>query len=236
MTIWRETECISCGQTVLDLKFAENSHPPLCKNCSSEGKSQSTSGLQAGKAEVTRISIRDKNAVSKFNHSFFDLYRRLNNHGQTPLVFCIGSDRSTGDALGPLVGSRLKSSSDFKIPLMGTLEEPVHATNLKKQLSHAQNKYHHPFIIAIDASLGSSRHVGTIALKEGPLHPGSGVKKDLPAVGNMNIIGVVNISGFMEFQVLQSTRLNLVMKIVEIITRGLSTSLRNINLKASSSL
>ena len=48
-------------------------------------------------------------------------------------VVCIGTDRSTGDALGPLVGSRLTEwrSVRDRIRVVGTLDEPVHAGNLR---------------------------------------------------------------------------------------------------------
>ena len=50
-----------------------------------------------------------------------------------PIVFiCIGSDRSTGDALGPLIGEKIKFLSKNNIFIYGTLEETVHAGNLKE--------------------------------------------------------------------------------------------------------
>lgn len=44
-------------------------------------------------------------------------------------VVCEGTDRSTCDSLGPLVGSML-SRGAFKRRILGDLEEPVHAANL----------------------------------------------------------------------------------------------------------
>jgi hypothetical protein len=53
------------------------------------------------------------------------------------LVFvCIGTDRSTGDALGPIIGHKLSfplSKYDY-IHLHGTLDNPVHAKNLQENL------------------------------------------------------------------------------------------------------
>ncbi|MCL6574238.1 MAG: DUF1256 domain-containing protein, partial [Bacillus sp. (in: Bacteria)] len=45
--------------------------------------------------------------------------------------------------------------------------------------------------------------------------------KDLPAVGDIHITGIVNVSGFMEFFVLQNTRLNLVMNMAKTIANGI---------------
>lgn len=45
------------------------------------------------------------------------------------IILCIGTDRSTGDALGPLVGHKLINSiSKYNnVYLYGTLDDPVHA-------------------------------------------------------------------------------------------------------------
>jgi putative sporulation protein YyaC len=140
----------------------------------------------------------------------------------SPLVIlCIGTDRSTGDSLGPLVGERLKKTCN-RAHVLGNLAEPVHAGNLSKILSEMNLLYHNPFIIAVDASLGRSENVGTVKLGHGSLKPGAGVNKDLPAVGNFHVTGIVNVGGFMEYFVLQNTRLFIVMKMADIISDGIS--------------
>jgi len=48
---------------------------------------------------------------------------------ENTIVVCIGTDRAIGDALGPLVGTMLKNS-DFKYPVYGTLDSPIHALNI----------------------------------------------------------------------------------------------------------
>jgi putative sporulation protein YyaC len=106
------------------------------------------------------------------------------------------------------------------------LNEPVHATNLKEHIEIIEKEYFNPFILAIDAGLGRSSSVGSISVNHGSLKPGSGVNKELPPIGDMYITGLVNISGYMEYFVLQSTRLNLVVKMAKIISRGLSWGLK----------
>lgn len=140
---------------------------------------------------------------------------------------CIGTDRSTGDSLGPLVGSRLKKYNFSDIHLYGTLDEPVHAMNLQDTLEQVKENHLNPFLIGIDACLGQLSSVGCIQLVNGPLKPGAGVKKDLPPVGNIHITGVVNIGGFMEYFVLQNTRLSLVMNMAEVIAKSIYISLLN---------
>jgi len=141
-------------------------------------------------------------------------------------IVCVGTDRSTGDSLGPFVGSALleKQSNGLlpdNISVYGTINEPVHALNLEEVIKKLTVDKHNKTIIAIDACLGQSRNIGYISLKHGPLEPGTGVNKQLPVFGDYHIIGVVNVAGFMEHVVLQNTRLSLVIQMAEVITEGL---------------
>lgn len=137
------------------------------------------------------------------------------------VILCIGTDRSTGDSLGPLVGDKLKFLVRTNVYLYGGLKEPVHAKNLVETLEMINKKHKNPFIIAIDASLGSLDDVGKIIIESKPLYPGSALNKDLPSVGDLYITGIVNISGSLEFMVLQNTRLYAVMTLAECISSGL---------------
>lgn len=143
------------------------------------------------------------------------------------IILCIGTDRSTGDSLGPLVGHKLHPLlKSFKnVSLFGTLENPIHAKNLEATLDKIYSEFNSPFIIAVDSSLGSYNRVGYISIKNAPLRPGSGVNKVLPAVGDISITGIVNVGGMMEFMVLQNTRLSLVMNMADIIYKSIYLSL-----------
>lgn len=149
------------------------------------------------------------------------------------IVFCIGTDRSTGDCLGPLVGDKLSKIHILQnINVFGTLNEPVHAKNIGEYTERIHSTYEHPFIIAIDASLGKTENIGKINLFKGPIFPGSGVNKNLIPVGDLSITGIVNISGFMEYIILQNTRLSLVMQMADIIAMSLYISLKKLILNA----
>lgn len=170
----------------------------------------------------TRINIDEPLAAIKFG---CDLSRRLDKifaSGSHPIVFlCIGTDRSTGDCLGPLIGSKLSTIGQDSFYVYGTLEQPVHANNLEQIIDDINLKHKNALIIAIDACLGSQENVGCINIGDGALQPGAGVNKNLPPVGQIYITGVVNIGGFMEYLVLQNTRLNLVMRMADLIVEGL---------------
>lgn len=143
-------------------------------------------------------------------------------NGFDPLILiCIGSDRSTGDSLGPMIGYKLKKNKCPGIDIYGTLQNPVHALNLESTLTYIEDSYENPFIIAVDASLGSKEHVGFATIGPGPLKPGQGVQKKLPNVGNLCITGIVNCQGVLDSLLLQSTRLSTVMALADCISLGI---------------
>lgn len=156
------------------------------------------------------------------------LFKRMSNYGNFSdiVVLCIGTDRSTGDALGPLVGSLFEKMFPPGVHIYGTIDQPVHAVNLKETIDKIEQKHKDSLIIAIDACLGQFSSVGNITIADGPLKPGAGVKKDLPEVGTFHITGIVNIGGFMEYFVLQNTRLSIVMKMADTIAHSLHRSTR----------
>jgi putative sporulation protein YyaC len=177
-----------------------------------------------------KASLFDRRASTKIIHDDFQaaenlaeqLLSNFPNMTSRPIIFvCIGTDRSTGDSLGPLVGTLLEEKSINSFYVYGTLDDPIHAVNLNEKLKEINSKHHHPYIIGIDACLGRIKNVGVIQVGDGPVKPGAGVNKELPAVGDIHITGIVNVSGFMEFFVLQNTRLNLVMKMAKTIANGI---------------
>jgi putative sporulation protein YyaC len=132
--------------------------------------------------------------------------------GDRSVVFaCIGTDRSTGDALGPLVGQWLVRSGYDRDYVLGTLEDPLHALNLRERLGPLTSHPTPPLVVAIDAALGSHESVGLISLRNRGLRPGHGVGKSLPTVGDLAITATVNVAaGAYDAHVLQSTRLYVV--------------------------
>ncbi len=160
-----------------------------------------------------------------FKHLTDELYARISSaldKGAKSVVFvCIGTDRSTGDSLGPLIGYKISGLRNKGVHVYGNLESPVHAKNISDIMKQVSEYCEKPFIVAIDACLGSMEHVGYIGIGEGPIKPGSGVNKELAPVGDMFVTGIVNFGGFMDFLVLQNTRLHLVMKIADLISSGI---------------
>lgn len=165
---------------------------------------------------------------SKDHNCVFDFCRKLNQlvgqnraKNQDMVIVCIGSDRATGDCLGPIIGYKLSRIQNQHLHVYGTLSSPVHAKNLETTLSAINREHPDSLVVAVDASLGTTRHVGFITLGKGTLKPGSGVNKELPSVGDISITGIVNISGFLGNSILQTTRLHVVMRMADCICTGI---------------
>ncbi|MGF7186545.1 putative sporulation protein YyaC [Desulfitispora alkaliphila] len=169
-----------------------------------------------------RYHMDDPLATAKLTQEFNTYLMKIDPHSTRPIVVvCIGTDRATGDCLGPLVGTKLNSLYKNSINVYGTLDNPVHAKNIASTLDDINDQYMNPFIVAVDACLGRMESVGMVTFAEGPVKPGAGVHKDLPSVGHVHYTGIVNIGGYMEMIVLQNTRLSLVMKMSKLISTSI---------------
>ncbi|MFF2483359.1 spore protease YyaC [Paenibacillus sp. NPDC058071] len=120
------------------------------------------------------------------------------------IVFlCIGTDRSTGDCFGPMVGSMLKKQGWPNV--VGTLEHPCDANRVEQAMRELT-----PFetVIAIDACLGKPQSAGGYVCSDGPLRPGAATGANLPAAGRYGIAGVVNTMSKKPYFTLQTTSLH----------------------------
>lgn len=133
------------------------------------------------------------------------------------VVVCIGTDRSTGDSLGPLIGYKLNAHRVRWLKVVGTLERPVHAMNLEQSMEMVRRRYPDHLIVAVDASIGRQEHVGCVTMGKGALRPGLGVSKELQEVGDVFITGIVGGYCSHDPLMLQSIRLSIVMKLADYI-------------------
>lgn len=177
--------------------------------------------LFASKNQTFYYRWDNSSDVIKFSRLLHEILHEHFDDNREIVFLCIGSDRSTGDSLGPIIGYKLKKLSLKNITVYGCLKSPVHAINLNETIELIYKNHLNPVIVAIDASLGSSEHIGSITLSLKPLKPGLGVKKSLPEIGDVSITGIVNLSGILDNMLLNSTRLCLVVNLADAITTGI---------------
>lgn len=166
------------------------------------------------KVKKVYVNTSDKMCQYRLNQEAYNLVNQIDKKYNRIAVVCIGTDRSTGDSFGPLVGFMLSRCRIYDFDVYGTIEEPVHAMNLKETLEKID--IDNTLVIAVDASIGRVDHIGHIGLSNGSIKPGSGVGKDLPEVGDISFSGVVTIAGIMPQIMLQNTSLGMVYKMAEI--------------------
>ncbi|MFS0727092.1 spore protease YyaC [Paenibacillus sp. 1P07SE] len=120
---------------------------------------------------------------------------------------CIGSDRSTGDALGPLVGDLLLGRGWPQVS--GTLAVPCDAGSLAEMTAALPKGC---TVIAVDACLGRPESIGSFLVSDGPLRPAQAIEGTvLPDVGHYSIAAVVNLQSAKPYHTLQTTSLHAVM-------------------------
>lgn len=166
--------------------------------------------------DLNKIKVNYKYPLAYYNLSVF-----LKNYiNESTIIMCIGTDRCIGDCLGPLVGTYLKKYN-FPLPVYGTVSNPIHALNIDEKLNKVKNSHKNSNIIGVDACLGDINEIGDIQGRNYPIHPGKGVGKNLPNVGEASIIGIVDSSSSDELFTNRSIRLNLIMNMSEVIAHAL---------------
>jgi putative sporulation protein YyaC len=179
------------------------------------------------------INIDSTVALRSFCDALYKYLCEFQGRGYGCIAFvCIGTDRSTGDSLGPLIGYKISNLKYKNVFVHGTLENPVHAVNLRKTISQIKTQYRGYRVIAVDACLGTSQSIGCIQIKEGSIQPGRGVGKRLSHVGDCSIVGIVDEAvesddyEYENYLRINNVRLGLVMKMSETIAKGIYSAFR----------
>jgi putative sporulation protein YyaC len=171
----------------------------------------------------------DKKSIAFFSENLIKHYLKKPEFTEI-VVVCIGTNRYSGDSLGPLVGSRLSERFEGHrlVHIYGTLDKPIHALNIHKTLSRITTKHKNPYVIAVDACLGQFYKIGTLQLVEEPLEPGISLNKQLPPIGHIHLKGIINNHGPLNHKVLEHTSLTFVYEMSAVISRILVKSSQEI--------
>lgn len=152
-----------------------------------------------------------------------ELFERIKQAGGTRdglLFLCIGTDRSSGDAFGPLTGTLLREAGFDCV--VGTLDRPCDAdtwaerTAAMERLRADGNK----LVVALDACLGTALTTGMFTVSEGPIEAGRSLKLGLQPVGAYSIAAIVNENRANPYTVLQTTPLNRVLQMARQVVRA----------------
>lgn len=167
---------------------------------------------------------RYRNFVNEFSNV---LYALTNGRCFSEIIcLCIGTDRATGDSFGPLVGDKLNClfKDNECIRVIGTLNETVNSNNISEVLQRLEDTYENPFIIAIDSAISNYRTPGDIVVSSESVSLAAGMNRRVEDIGDMSIKGVVaqrSNNPRCNLNLLQNTRLSLVMNMANIVASGM---------------
>lgn len=143
-----------------------------------------------------------------------------------PVVVCVGSDLAVGDSLGPITGSMLRyKTQGIGAFVYGTLAAPVTAREVKYMQTFLRSTHPNTPVLAIDAAVGNKGDVGLLRVTRAPLFPGAGANKKLGALGDVSILGIVAEKSVGNYGLLNTTRLNLVYSMAEILSNAVAALL-----------
>lgn len=153
----------------------------------------------------------------------------LGNDTLPPVILCIGTDKVTGDALGPMVGDFLTERFNVPCFVYGTFSYPVTALNLSAALGFIKSRHESQKLIAVDSSMGSTEQIGSVKLTYGGIRPGAASGKALPVTGDLSVTATV--AALDKPNALESVRLGLVKRLAENIAfalnKGITSALSN---------
>jgi putative sporulation protein YyaC len=141
--------------------------------------------------------------------SFFGRIAAAYPNREALVMLCIGTDRSTGDAYGPLLGTAL--SEQGWPGVIGTMEAPCDAVRLSTDAASIPME---AVVIAFDACLGKEDDIGLFAIADGPLTPAAATGGKHGPVGHYSIAAVVGRKSVKPLWELQSASLRQVMDMV----------------------
>ena len=167
------------------------------------------------------IREKKRTASTELAHVLKKCIGQIDRPWKEIIILCIGSDRITGDSLG---------SSDRSAAFQTSLEKYPYLRNIGYAGSCAESRirtcrHQKKTSICADSRSGClsrlSKTYRVYHRRYRPIHPGSGVHKSLPAVGDLHITGILNASGSFEHFLLQTTRLSFVVQMADTITDGI---------------
>lgn len=103
------------------------------------------------------------------------------------IIVNIGTDRCVGDSFAPFLGSLLELQGS-KFQFYGTLEDPIHAVNMREKVKSIIKKHTNAFVIAIDSGVSEEKYLQGIYVLNASLEPGSALSKELETIGDISIV------------------------------------------------
>lgn len=152
----------------------------------------------------------------------YALLQKLNEEATPPIIVCIGTDRVSGDCLGPIVGHLLTGRYRLPTFVYGTLNNPITAKNAETTKLFVEQMHPDRPILAVDAGIGDCGSLGELRVINDGIYPGLALKRALPKIGTHSIVGIVCEDSYLNATLLAKTKMQLVYDMAEVIAGGIA--------------
>jgi len=137
------------------------------------------------------------------------------------VIVCVGTDKVSGDSLGPMVGNYLRHRYAVPCPVYGVEGRTVNGVNLERYKAFLDAHYAGVPVIAVDAALGEEDEVGKIRYRVGGVQAGGALGRRNATVGHLAVLGVVGVKGEDALGTLLEVPFDLVERLADRIARRL---------------
>lgn len=173
------------------------------------------------------IFLYEQEIKNQFIEDFKEALYNMKKTKEFDKIFfiCAGTDKITGDSLGPFVGSKLEEYFSEKnysnIYIYGTLDNNINHENIKNILNKIDKK---TGVIIVDAALSNKQNMGNIYVLNKKTVLGKGLKKNNFKIGDISIKTVVardykNLIG--NFNALKRAPITKIIKLSNILSEGI---------------
>lgn len=107
------------------------------------------------------------------------------------LFLCIGSEKISGDCIGPIVGTLLKEKYRIPYPVLGTEDNSVNGANIRAYRDNIKKYFPDYKIIAVDSAVGDDKDLWTLKIREGGVRAGGALNPSVEYYGEVGILAVV---------------------------------------------
>lgn len=121
-----------------------------------------------------------------------------------PVIVCIGTEKISGDSLGPMVGDFLTEIYDVEAFVYGKSQKNVNGINFSSYSAHITAHHSNAIIIAVDSCLGAKADIGKIKVTSFGVKAGGALGKNNQRIGDIGILAVVGEYGKDNFDILKS--------------------------------
>ena len=138
------------------------------------------------------------------------------------VVLCIGSDKVSGDCLGPTVGTLLIEKHNVNAFVYGRIGRSVNSLNISDYVNFLNDNHKDALIIAVDACLGKSGDVGKVKICDRGVSAGLAVGRNNKRVGDVAVLGIVGEAGSDNMSALLSVPYGSVYALAESVARSVA--------------